>query len=96
MSKYKTVFVAYSEKGHSFLESFALPENSTAADALDKAKQNPAFPVQFSEQISFAVFGRTIMPNARLNDGDRVEILRPLQRDPKEIRMQRALPRKAR
>jgi putative ubiquitin-RnfH superfamily antitoxin RatB of RatAB toxin-antitoxin module len=36
------------------------------------------------------VFGRVCALDAPLNDGDRVEIYRPLPEDPKEIRRRRA------
>lgn len=36
------------------------------------------------------VFGRRVAPETALNDGDRVEIYRPLTLDPKERRRRRA------
>ncbi len=42
------------------------------------------------------VFGRRAVLDARLADGDRVEIYRPLRADPKEARRRRALSRKRR
>ncbi len=90
MTKILTISVAYSGNGQIFLETFALPENSTVADAVHQARQNPAFPTPFPEHVSFAIFGCATTLDAPLNDGDRVEILRPLQRDPKEARRQRA------
>jgi putative ubiquitin-RnfH superfamily antitoxin RatB of RatAB toxin-antitoxin module len=38
----------------------------------------------------FAVFGERETPAYRLRDGDRIELLRPLQADPKDARRQRA------
>lgn len=38
----------------------------------------------------FAVHGVRVEPDAPLRDGDRVELLRPLQVDPKEARRKRA------
>lgn len=38
----------------------------------------------------FAVFGVRAGGDTRLNDGDRVELLRPLQLDPKDARRRRA------
>jgi len=37
-----------------------------------------------------AVFGVAVAAGARLRDGDRLELLRPLQMDPKEARRRRA------
>jgi len=42
------------------------------------------------------IFGRRAALDARLADGDRVEIYRPLRADPKEARRRRALSRKRR
>jgi len=38
----------------------------------------------------FSVFGERAQPGYRLRDGDRIELLRPLQADPKEARRRRA------
>ena len=38
----------------------------------------------------FGIFGRIVAPEARVADGDRVEIYRPLKLDPKEARRRRA------
>jgi hypothetical protein len=42
------------------------------------------------------IYGRRVALDARLADGDRVEIYRPLRADPKEARRRRALSRKRR
>ncbi|QNP40758.1 RnfH family protein [Lysobacter solisilvae (ex Woo and Kim 2020)] len=41
------------------------------------------------EVVGYAVFGQRIDADAALHDGDRVELLRPLQADPKDARRQR-------
>jgi len=38
----------------------------------------------------FGIFGRIVAPEAKVADGDRVEIYRPLKLDPKEARRRRA------
>jgi uncharacterized protein len=43
-----------------------------------------------SETIDYAIFGRRVSASARLADGDRVEITRPLACDPKLARRRRA------
>ena len=37
----------------------------------------------------FGIFGRIVAPDARVADGDRVEIYRPLELDPREARRRR-------
>lgn len=41
------------------------------------------------EALSFGIFGRRADVDARLNEGDRVEVYRPLIVDPKEARRRR-------
>jgi len=41
------------------------------------------------EVVAYAIFGQRVDGGAMLRDGDRVELLRPLQADPKEARRQR-------
>lgn len=44
----------------------------------------------WDQAAGFAVFGEKRTLHSLLQEGDRVEILRPLQADPKEARRQRA------
>lgn len=60
-----------------------LPEGATVQDALSKAG------VKFDPR-RLGIFGEPVTPHARLADGDRVEIYRPLEIDPKEARRRRA------
>lgn len=48
------------------------------------------FPEVDHADLVFAVYGSRVPADAPLRDGDRVEILRPLQVDPKEARRVRA------
>jgi len=43
-----------------------------------------------ADTAALGVFGECVSDTTRLQDGDRVEIYRPLQQDPKERRRQRA------
>ncbi|MFC3816140.1 RnfH family protein [Lysobacter sp. GCM10012299] len=62
-----------------------LPEGASVADALREAglESDP-------ETTGYAVFGVRADAATRLRDGDRLELLRPLQADPKESRRRRA------
>jgi putative ubiquitin-RnfH superfamily antitoxin RatB of RatAB toxin-antitoxin module len=62
-----------------------LPESACVADALRAAgwEHEP-------DVSGYAVFGVAAGLDTRLHDGDRVELLRPLQADPKEARRRRA------
>ena len=62
-----------------------LPDAATVADALKASGFDQA------GVGAYAVFGERVMPDDVLREGDRVELLRPLQVDPKEARRRRAL-----
>jgi hypothetical protein len=62
-----------------------LPEGSLVRDAL-KAVEWGDDP----ETVAYAVFGARVAADSPLREGDRVELLRPLQADPKDARRRRA------
>jgi putative ubiquitin-RnfH superfamily antitoxin RatB of RatAB toxin-antitoxin module len=43
-----------------------------------------------STDLTFAIYGQRVRPDTPLVDGDRIELLRPLLADPKELRRHRA------
>jgi putative ubiquitin-RnfH superfamily antitoxin RatB of RatAB toxin-antitoxin module len=66
-----------------------LSDGASVADALAASGWNDA------DCAGLAVFGGRAAPNRPLRDGDRVEVLRALQADPKDARRRRAAGRKA-
>jgi len=62
-----------------------LPDGACVADALLRAgwKLDADF-------VALAVFGQAANGRTALHDGDRIELLRPLQIDPKQARRARA------
>jgi putative ubiquitin-RnfH superfamily antitoxin RatB of RatAB toxin-antitoxin module len=62
-----------------------LPEGTTVIDAVRAAGLHAD-----AEIVAYAVFGSTVDQAHRLTDGDRIELLRPLQADPKDARRSRA------
>jgi putative ubiquitin-RnfH superfamily antitoxin RatB of RatAB toxin-antitoxin module len=68
------------------LRTLHLPMGTTALQALaaaDLARRHPGFD---PARITVAVWGRPVPPSAVLQDGDRLEVCRPLSVDPKEAR----------
>ena len=62
-----------------------LPEDATLAQAVEKAG------LAGSEEVTgYAIFGVNAEATTPLRDGDRVELLRALQIDPKDARRRRA------
>ena len=65
-----------------------LPPDSTVLDAVQESGLPQRLPpIAFSH---LGVWGRTVTPQTRLRDRDRVEIYRRLLADPKEVRRKRA------
>ncbi len=62
-----------------------LPDHATLAQALDKAGLPGG-----GEVTGYAIFGVNAEATTPLRDGDRVELLRALQIDPKDARRRRA------
>jgi putative ubiquitin-RnfH superfamily antitoxin RatB of RatAB toxin-antitoxin module len=82
--------VAYARPDRQFVTTVQLPDGATARDALlasglleNCVEIDPGTAV-------FGVFGRVVPPEHRLQEGDRVEIYRPLQVDPRTARRARA------
>jgi putative ubiquitin-RnfH superfamily antitoxin RatB of RatAB toxin-antitoxin module len=69
--------------------SLELPDGATVGDAL------AASGWEGGDRAGIAVFGVRADPERPLVDGDRVEVLRGLQADPKDARRRRAAGRKA-
>lgn len=66
-----------------------LPEGSRVADALAASGW-----ADDSDVVAHAVFGVRVDRDALLRDGDRIELLRPLQADPMQARRRRAAGRR--
>jgi hypothetical protein len=67
-----------------------VPVGTTVAQAIAHAGVAVRHPEVDLRGGRIAVYGRLVSPNMILQDRDRVEILRPLNADPKEVRRRRA------
>ncbi len=63
---------------------------ATVADAIRASGVVSRHPEIDLARLRFGVWGRRAEPGDPVHDGDRVEIYRPLQADPKEVRRRRA------
>ncbi|MDR0246928.1 MAG: RnfH family protein [Burkholderiales bacterium] len=84
------ISVVYVAQNQPITRDFRLPAHSTVADALAAARASGAFPSDEETPLDYAIFGQLADPATTLQDGDRVEWLRPLRCDPKESRRRRA------
>ena len=84
------VEVAYAEPQRQFLRSLSVAEGASVHTAIHASGVLQAFPALDLASARVGVWSRVVALDAPLREGDRVEIYRPLQVDPKEVRRQRA------
>ena len=85
------VEVVFALPGREFSACVTLPDGADVAAAVEAAQATGAFEeADLSLSVAVAVFGEVVGRDRRLDDGDRVELLRPLEHDPKDARRQRA------
>ncbi|MDH4217033.1 MAG: RnfH family protein [Gallionella sp.] len=81
--------IAYALPQRQVWFNIELPDGATIKDAIERSGILKQFPEINPEQQKIGVFGKVSKLDAVLNDGDRVEIYRPITCDPKTV------PRKA-
>jgi hypothetical protein len=67
-----------------------LREGATVADALVAARVAARVPGFDAAKASLGIWSKACAPDAPLREGDRVEIYRPLEASPREMRRARA------
>jgi putative ubiquitin-RnfH superfamily antitoxin RatB of RatAB toxin-antitoxin module len=85
-----TVEVAYVRPGEQMLERFQVDADASVEAVIRQSGALERFPEIDLTVNKVGVFGKATALTATLNDGDRVEIYRPLIADPKEARKRRA------
>lgn len=84
--------VAYARPDRQFVFALTLPAGATARDALLRAIEaglGEQCPEIVPERAVLGVFGKVIPADHPLQEGDRVEIYRPLLADPRAARRER-------
>jgi hypothetical protein len=89
------VEVAYAEPERQLIIAVNVDLGTTIGGAIVQSGIMMEFPELDIENSKVGIFGKASTMEARLKDGDRVEIYRPLIADPKEVRRQRAAEGKA-
>jgi len=85
--------VAYVDAGHQFLHGGELADGATVADALADSGIAATTGIDLDAH-DVGIWSKPVARSALLRDGDRVEVYRPLQVDPKEARRARAASRR--
>lgn len=84
------VEVVYAHRDLQRLVRLAVPAGTTARDAVRLSGLAQEFPELAAIRCRLGVSGRLVNAEQLLRDGDRVEIYRPLQLDPRQARRRRA------
>lgn len=82
--------VVYALPDSYFLKKVTLKKGENVQDAILQSGVLQHYPDIDLTQNKMGIFSRPVKLNEPVNDGDRVEIYRPLVADPKEIRRKRA------
>ncbi|MDY6840967.1 MAG: RnfH family protein [Pseudomonadota bacterium] len=90
------VDVAYARPDRQEVIPVNVPEGTTALEAARLSGITDIFPEIDPDTIDMGVFGKVIKDSAvhELREGDRVELYRPLEIDPKQARLNRAKTKK--
>ncbi|HRD72928.1 MAG TPA: RnfH family protein [Aquimonas sp.] len=84
------VEVVYALPERAWRVALRLPAGSAVKDAVRASGLRERLPELASSPLDCGIFSHPCAPDRVLEDGDRVELYRPLLCDPKEIRRQRA------
>lgn len=85
------VEVIYAQPRKNWCVNLKLSPDTTAAAAAELARNSePMLWIDDYEVVAYAVWGKQVEASYVLQDGDRLELLRPLPVDPMEIRRRKA------
>jgi putative ubiquitin-RnfH superfamily antitoxin RatB of RatAB toxin-antitoxin module len=89
------VEVAYATPKRQVILAVQVAAGSSVAEAIEKSGIRAEFPDMEIDPAAVGIFSRKVAMDHVLQEGDRVEIYRPLIADPKESRRKRAAAGKA-
>jgi len=89
------VQVCYALPEKNFIKELNVSPGTTIAQAIEASGVLHSHPEIDLSQHRLGIFGKLKTAESELREGDRIEIYRPLQADPKETRRRRAAHRKA-
>jgi len=84
------VEIVYAKAGEQVLEQLRVPRDATVESVIRQSGLLQRFPEIDLASNKVGIFGKATTLSATLNEGDRIEIYRPLIADPKEARKRRA------
>ena len=84
------VEIAFALPDRQVLQSIEVDEGATVADVIRRSRIAQQFPEAGLADLQAGVWGRPVERAHVVRDGDRVELYRPLEIDPKEARRLKA------
>ncbi|HUL94450.1 MAG TPA: RnfH family protein [Usitatibacter sp.] len=87
------ISVAFALASRQEVVELSLAEGASVADAIRAARLAERFPGIDFDSLEAGVWNVRCARDAKLREGDRVELYRPLAADPKDQRRRRARPR---
>ena len=88
------VSLVYAEKQQQWFKEVTVPRGTTAGELIEQTQilaQVPGLTPQSLGELVLGVYAEKVSLDYMLEEGDRLEIYRPLTADPKEVRRQLAL-----
>jgi putative ubiquitin-RnfH superfamily antitoxin RatB of RatAB toxin-antitoxin module len=85
-----TVEIICARKDRQAVVQIQVPVGTTAREAVQRAQLDTRFPELDLMTSPLASYGQLLPDHRLLKDGDRVEVLRDLQRDPRDARRELA------
>jgi hypothetical protein len=90
-----SIEIAYAEAEHQWLIPAQVPEACRVGDAIRLSSIEQIIPSLTVDEENVGIFGQRCDFSTTLQDGDRIELYRPLLIDPREKRRERAARAKA-
>ncbi len=90
MDEKMVVEVAYAQPDEQLILEVMVDPETTVEKAVETSGILNRFPDIEFDSVNMGIFGKSVRRDRILQEGDRVEIYRPLIADPKEVRRQRA------
>jgi putative ubiquitin-RnfH superfamily antitoxin RatB of RatAB toxin-antitoxin module len=77
--------IAYADKFKRLWLQLEVPDGSTVREAIERSGLLPQFPEIDLATQEVGIFGKIVKLDARVSEGDRVEIYRPITADPETV-----------
>jgi putative ubiquitin-RnfH superfamily antitoxin RatB of RatAB toxin-antitoxin module len=83
------VGVCYAEADRQVWMRLEVPDNSVVEEAIRRSGILERFPEIDLTKQKVGIFGKLVKLDSPINDGDRIEIYRPITADPKTVKRRR-------